>query len=255
VTRRVPPPRLRTPGVGARSRGGGTIAGMDRETTSPTRRDPTGLRAGQRAFNDLAARDPQLAELLRGSAYDPFYDDSRLDAFHDWLERHAMADAPAGHGVAQPAGTDERTAPDREPHQRLLDALRQHRDTLAELLDTVSDQSEDGEDLLYRFWHQSLKVYRLQELTVAIHDALAAAAPDGAPLDDRYRQIVAEGTGHHFTLDANDRWLSATRPIVEAYLHSVHLLRLAVRYATELERAPQMLPSGWATLLHLYSIR
>lgn len=39
------------------------------------------LRAGQRAFNDLARSDPQTAERIRGTEFDPFYDDTRLPAF------------------------------------------------------------------------------------------------------------------------------------------------------------------------------
>lgn len=39
------------------------------------------LRAGQRAFNELYRTDPALADLIRGGADDPFYDDARLPRF------------------------------------------------------------------------------------------------------------------------------------------------------------------------------
>jgi hypothetical protein len=40
------------------------------------------LRAGQQAFNDLYDRDPRIANAIRGTDDDPFYDDRRLPAFH-----------------------------------------------------------------------------------------------------------------------------------------------------------------------------
>lgn len=42
-------------------------------------------REGQRAFNALYAIRPDLAEQVRGTDLDPFYDDSRLPDFHAWL--------------------------------------------------------------------------------------------------------------------------------------------------------------------------
>lgn len=45
-------------------------------------RDRTGERAGQRAYNDLATTDPELAARIVGTEHDPFYDDARLAAFH-----------------------------------------------------------------------------------------------------------------------------------------------------------------------------
>lgn len=42
---------------------------------------PRPLRAGQEAFNQLASSDPEIAEEIRGTPFDPFYDDSRMPAF------------------------------------------------------------------------------------------------------------------------------------------------------------------------------
>jgi hypothetical protein len=42
-----------------------------------------GLRAGQVAFNELYATDPATADSIRGSEFDPFYDDSKLGAFYE----------------------------------------------------------------------------------------------------------------------------------------------------------------------------
>lgn len=40
------------------------------------------LRPGQRAFNDVYAVYPHVADLLRGSEFDPFYDDERIESFY-----------------------------------------------------------------------------------------------------------------------------------------------------------------------------
>jgi len=42
-----------------------------------------GIRKGQAAFNTLAVLHPDIAESIRGTGFDPFYDDKRL---HDFLE-------------------------------------------------------------------------------------------------------------------------------------------------------------------------
>jgi hypothetical protein len=47
-----------------------------------------GLRDGQTAFNVLHRMNPDLADLIRGSNRDPFYDDSRLQDFFDFVGRH-----------------------------------------------------------------------------------------------------------------------------------------------------------------------
>lgn len=45
-------------------------------------------RAGQTAFNILVQVRPDIAEMLRGSDYDPFHQDYRLPAFYDFVWRH-----------------------------------------------------------------------------------------------------------------------------------------------------------------------
>jgi len=44
-------------------------------------------RAGQKAFNELYAVSPEIANQIRGSKYDPFYDDTRLQAFYLEVDR------------------------------------------------------------------------------------------------------------------------------------------------------------------------
>lgn len=119
-----------------------------------------------------------------------------------------------------------------------------------------------SEDLVYRFYHQSFKVYRLQEYTERIVTALTALLPEplhvvrpGQALNGWFTQIVAEGTSKEWVREHNQRWLEITRPILEAFFHAKYFLEMAVKYAKELDEAPQSLPSGWAAFLYLYDMR
>lgn len=124
-------------------------------------------------------------------------------------------------------------------------------------LDKLLEQSSEHwtyEDGVYRFYHQSWKVYGLQSSTESIVAALQALAPD-RELNDWFRKIVAEGTGKKFEREHNARWLEVTRPIVEAFFHARFFLEMVVKYGHELDAPPNMLPSGWAAVLYLYGLR
>lgn len=110
------------------------------------------------------------------------------------------------------------------------------------------------EDPLYRLYHHSFKVYGVQSQTLAIVAALSDLAP-ARPLNSDFMAIVRAGTGLTFKTEDNRRWLEATRPIVEAFLHARFFLEMAIVYGRTLERPPVMMPSGWAALLHLFDLR
>jgi hypothetical protein len=137
--------------------------------------------------------------------------------------------------------------------QSLFKSLRASVPELEKLLEHCNSHwaHEDG---VYRFYHQSFKVYGVQALTTRIVAALQALAPD-RKLNEWFVQIVNEGTGKKFELEHNRQWLAITRPIVEAFFHARYFLEMAVRYGKELDAPPLMLPSGWAAFLYLYDLR
>ncbi len=140
-----------------------------------------------------------------------------------------------------------------EANERLLQAIRDNLPALEALLEQAT--SHWGyEDPVYRFYHQSFKVYALQDATEHIVKALAELVPD-RPLNRWFTEIVEEGTGKEFTVDVNQRWTAEIRPILEAFFHARFFLEMACKYGRELESAPTMLPSGWAALLYLYDMR
>jgi len=112
-----------------------------------------------------------------------------------------------------------------------------------------------GEDLVFRYYSQSFKVFHLQQYPQLIADVLQDLAPD-RPLCRWFMEIVAEGTGKEFTPEMNQRWTETTRPIVEAFFHARYFLEMARKYGRELSEPPTPLrPCGWAALLELYGLR
>lgn len=110
------------------------------------------------------------------------------------------------------------------------------------------------QDPLYRFYHQSYKVYNVQQATLEIVEKLKSLVP-GREMNEWFMQIVREGTGMVFTDEDNENWLSVTRPIVEAFFHARFFLEMVVKYGKEMEYPPHALPSGWAAVLYLYNLR
>jgi hypothetical protein len=148
---------------------------------------------------------------------------------------------------------DDQSRHEREALEReLLAAIRHRRESLVQLLGQTSGHW-GYEDPVYRFYHQSFKVFSLQQTTGKIVAALQELLP-GRALDPWFMQIAGEGAGHRFDMSCNRDWLRHTRPILEAFFHARFMLEMAVRYA-DLDEPPQMLPSGWAALLCLYGLR
>jgi hypothetical protein len=141
----------------------------------------------------------------------------------------------------------------REAEERLLRHLQEREADLRAQLDASSDHW-GYEDPVYRFYHQSFKVYWLQERTQSLVTILREIAPTDEPLDPWFVAIVRAGTGRAFTPEDNSRWAEATRPIVEAFFHARYFVEMAVRYA-DLKEPPPVLPSGYAALLCLYGLR
>lgn len=143
--------------------------------------------------------------------------------------------------------------PTRTVEGALLRNIRAQLPELRSLLEEC-DSHWGSEDLVYRFYHQSFKVYAIQDLTDRIVAALTGLLPD-RPLNQWFATIIGQGTGKDFRMSHNQRWLPNTRPLLEAYWHARYMLGMAVRYGEELEAPPEPLPSGWAAVLHLYDLR
>lgn len=112
------------------------------------------------------------------------------------------------------------------------------------------------EDPIYRFYHQSFKVYNLQDNTRRIVAALKSIAPEGTAFCKEFEEIYQLGaSGKKFELEHNRNWTAHTRVFIEAFFHAKFFLEMAVKYGRKLEEALVSLPSGWAALLCLYDLR
>lgn len=145
------------------------------------------------------------------------------------------------------------TLDDRPDATRLLASIKAALPALEKILADVDGEwgTEDG---VYRFYHQSWKVYYLQDWTEMVVSALRGLAPD-RDLNPRFLEVVKSGTGKTFSYEHNWRWLEETRPIVEAHFHARYFLGMVVKYGEELDHPPGSLPSGWASVLYLYGLR
>ena len=141
---------------------------------------------------------------------------------------------------------------DRPAAISLLNNIRSRMHELEALLEECN--SHWYEDMVYRFYHHSFKVYNLQYSTGKITEALRALNPD-AVMTEMFMQIINDGTNNNWSVKDNANWLVATRPILEAFFHARYFLEMAIKYGKTLERPPAVMPRGWAALLELYNLR
>ena len=135
----------------------------------------------------------------------------------------------------------------------LLAAIRQRLEELECSLQKCNDKWV-YEDCVYRFYHQSFKVYNLQATTVDIVAKLQSLMPH-LPMNSWFLEIVRQATGKQFSREHNDDWLAQTRPIVEGFFHARYMLEMICKYGKVLEQPSSLLPSGWAAVLYLFNLR
>src|ERR1044071_4524327 len=94
--------------------------------------------------------------------------------------------------------------------QLLLANIKQHMPELEALLQQA--QSHWGyEDYVYRYYHQSWKVFGVQSTTTQIVKTFRELLPN-VELNGRFLAIIHEGTGKQFTDETNKNWDAITRP-------------------------------------------
>lgn len=141
----------------------------------------------------------------------------------------------------------------REQEKVLLANAKSNLQDLKELLALVNEE-HTGEDGVYRYYHGSFKVFRVQDLTVQIVAALKALQPEST-LNPRFLNIINAGTGKLFTLAANKKWDEETLPMLTAFFHARFILETVIKYAQELNVPPDILPTGWGAVLYTYQLR
>lgn len=136
---------------------------------------------------------------------------------------------------------------------KLLENIKSNHKQIQQLLALYSREEPD---LVYRFYHQSFKVFIAVSLVEQSNKLFVQLSPNGIPLNDWYCSIADKVVGREFNDETtNKNWLAETQPILEALWHSRYFLEQMKVAAKELKSAPQILPSGWAAVLYLYNLR
>jgi hypothetical protein len=90
-----------------------------------------------------------------------------------------------------------------EKEDQLLANIQARRSELADLLEQIGSHWV-YEDLVYRFYHQSFKVYALQNETKRIIEALRSVAPSGTTFSPMFEEICQAGaSGKKFETSHN----------------------------------------------------
>lgn len=145
----------------------------------------------------------------------------------------------------------------RARHQRFFQSILAHLEE-AKALKEELDNDWYTPNHFYRFYHQSFKAYKAQDVTRKCVNFFEKIAGEEFKLNKWFLQIVEEGTGQVFDLDHNNEWLKHVRPQVEAMLHAKFFLDLIVKHGEELrneKEPPSLLENGWAAVLYLFNER
>ena len=136
---------------------------------------------------------------------------------------------------------------------QLLKNLKENRKLLETLLEKINKEF-NYDDLVYRFYHSSFKVFYIQDLTVEIYNTLKKLAPRNITINTDFQIIFNEGTNKKFKSTMNQNWLKHTRPILEAFFHAKYFLEMAIK-SSRMNGKYIALPSYWAGLLYFYNLR
>lgn len=136
---------------------------------------------------------------------------------------------------------------------QLLSSIKAYLDEIDKLLEKFDSWEED---LVYRFYHQSFKVFEMQNYISEAVKLFVKIAPSGIQLNAWFAEIINEALSKEFSIEkTNPNWISETRCIPEAFWHCKYFLKQMSIQAKELETAPNLMPSGWAAVLYLNNLR
>jgi hypothetical protein len=140
-----------------------------------------------------------------------------------------------------------------DAERQLLGAVKEHLEEIDALLEGFESLEEDA---VYRYYHQSFKVYGVQRAIKRVQQLFEALAPDGTELNPWFVAVCQDACVKKFDIERSNRhWQAETRPILEGFWHCRYFLRQLAHYGRELDDRPKVLPYGWAAALHLYDIR
>jgi len=144
-----------------------------------------------------------------------------------------------------------------EQTKQMGELLKNIKDNLPMLEDHLKKVSSHWhyEDLMYRYYHHSFKVFYVQQETKDMVSAFKELSPNDKDLDDKFMEIYEAGIGKKFEQKHNQDWNKECAPMIEAFLHAKYFLEMIIKYGKQYDEAPELLHSGWASVLTLYGLR
>jgi hypothetical protein len=146
-----------------------------------------------------------------------------------------------------------------QKENEIIAKIHEHRKEIFEIKELILNHKIGIENMFYRFYHSSFKVYDLQSITERMINLFCDIGEcHFRELNPFYIEIVSEGINKKFDRSHNIRWTYETRPILEAFYHSYQLLEMMAKYGLEMDPKEEPtigLNEGWASVLYLYKIR
>lgn len=121
----------------------------------------------------------------------------------------------------------------------------------------LSDESSGPafQDMIYRYYHGSFQVWKLQPWVGRCVLAFGAVFP-GIPINGLYCEIVHSGLREILHSSFNRTWSQHARQVVDAALHTQLVLGAVVRIAKSTDQqVPQALSPDWGIALSLWNLR
>lgn len=140
-----------------------------------------------------------------------------------------------------------------EKEKELIQSILEHKDEVYKLLEKAYHRFGGKEDMVYRFYHHSFKVYAVQNWTSEAY--LLFRKFSSEEMNDTFIRILREGTSKPFSMEHNGNWYEEAKPLLDSYLHMIHLMELVVKYGIEGTDKDRSGDPGWFTVLYLYRLR
>lgn len=143
----------------------------------------------------------------------------------------------------------------KEKEKEILNEIHEHGKEIHEINCMISNHKIGVENMIYSFYDSSFKVYELQSVTERMVDLFCVIGKcHFQDLNPLYVEIISEGTNKKFDWSHKIRWSYETRPILEAFFHSHHLLQMMEKYGLDRNSGNLALDlnEGWANVLNLY---
>jgi len=139
--------------------------------------------------------------------------------------------------------------------EQLLKNIKEALPEMKKLLEEINS-SWVLPDLFYRYYHNSFKVYYIQDYTLKIVDFLKKLAPEGCEnLNNNFIEILNAGINKKFHIKHNDKWDKHTLPMLQAFFHAKTFLEMGINSAENMKSAESTLPPSWAAFVYLYGLR